>query len=143
MHIAATGTAANVIGAIGAGGMALILWTALILGTREKSEHTLSKKAAIICGVLSGTAAIGAGQLWGLPNDLILGVLTAITGNRAMADVGTGSICVTILVIAYLLPMASRAAGVLGLFLASTLAVAGGAWSQVSGSIGDLFAQFA
>jgi hypothetical protein len=133
----------NVLGAIGAGGLALILWTALILGTREQAEHTLSKKAAIFCGVFAGTAAMGAGQIWGLPDDLILGILTAITGNRAMADVGTGAICVTILVVAYLLPMKARAAGVLGLFLASALAVAGGAWAQVSGSVGDLFGQFA
>jgi hypothetical protein len=142
MNLAA-GASSDVLGTIGAGGLALILWTALILGTREQAEHTLSKKAAIFCGVFAGTAAMGAGQIWGLPDDLILGILTALTDNRAMADVGTGAVCVTILVIAYLLPMKSRAAGVLGLFLASALAVAGGAWSQVSGSIGDLFGQFA
>lgn len=142
MNLAA-GASSEVLGTIGAGGLALILWTALILGTREQAEHTLSKKAAIFCGVFAGTAAMGAGQIWGLPDDLIIGILTALTDNRAMADVGTGAICVTILVIAYLLPMKSRSAGVLGLFLASALAVAGGAWSQVSGSIGDLFGQFA
>lgn len=142
MNLAA-GLSSDVTGTIGAGGMALILFTALILGTREKAEHTLSKKGSIFCGVFASTAAMGAGQIWGLPNDMALGILTAITGNRAMADVGTGAICVTLLVIAYLLPMKARAAGVLGLFLAAAMSVAGGAWSQVSGSIGDLFAQFA
>jgi len=141
MNLAA-GVSSDVTGTIGAGGMALILFTALILGTRQEAEHTLSKKASIFCGVFASTAAMGAGQIWGLPNDMALGILTALTGNRAMADVGTGAICVTILVIAYLLPMKARAAGVLGLFLAAAMSVAGGAWAQLSGSIGDLFAQF-
>lgn len=140
------GTGTQLLGSIGLGGLALIGVTALILSTKQGSEHQASKGVALAIGLASGTVWIGAGQVWGLPGDLTLSALRAAgvdTGTGPFGDVGMGAIAICSVLVVYLLRLKPRTAGVLGVAMASVFATAGGGWTMVSKAIGDLAMQFA
>jgi hypothetical protein len=142
MYIAAS-RSSELLGSLGAGGLALVLTTVLILGTRDGSKHTLKPAVACVIGLCAGTVWMSAGQLWGLPDDMVMGALTAITETKVMGDVGTGAIALVLVAVVYLVQLKARAAGVTGAVMASVFAIAGGGWAMVSSSIGQMFAEFA
>ncbi|MFI2078483.1 hypothetical protein [Streptomyces triculaminicus] len=140
--LAAAGTGAQVLGTLGTGGIALALATTLVLGTRDKSEHGLNKGQAVTCGLAAGTTFTAAGHIWEMPNDLTLGALHALKigeGSGPLGDVQPGAVALVLVLIAYLVRLKPRAAGVNGLAMATVFANAGGGWAIVAAGIGDFF----
>lgn len=141
---AAAGT--RMLGTIGLGGLAVALATALILGTRHGAKHTFRQGLALTVGLAAGTVWTGAGQIWGMPGDLTFTMLSAIgvgDGHGVLGNVGMGAIAIVCVLIAYLVTLKPRAAGVLGVVMASVFATAGGAWSMLSQSLAHFAMQVA
>ena len=138
--LAAAGTGTRMLGSIGLGGLALVLTVVLILGTRSKSEHTLSKGVALTVGLFAGMAFMGAGQVWDVPDDLVLTALSAAGVGAAdgpLGAVGMGAISLVCLAIAFYVRLQPRAAGVLGIAMASVFTNAGGMWTMLAQAIAD------
>ena len=139
MYLAAD-TSTRMIGSIGLGGLALILTATLILGTRKKTAHELSKGQAIVTGLFAGMAFMGAGQVWDVPDDLVLTALEAAGVGRAdgpLGMVGMGAISILCIIIAGMVKLKPRAAGVLGIVMASVFTNAGGMWAMGTKAIAD------
>lgn len=146
MNTLAAATGTQMLGTIGLGGLAVALATALILGTRHGSKHTFRQNLALTIGLAAGTVWTGAGQIWGMPGDLTFTMLSAIgvgDGHGVLGNVGMGAIAIVCVLIAYLVTLKPRAAGVLGVVMASVFATAGGAWSMLSQSLAHFAMQVA
>lgn len=138
--LAAAGTGTRLLGSIGLGGLALILTTALILGTRKKSAHEFSKGLALAVGLFAGMAFMAAGQVWDVPADMVLSALQAAGVGRddgPFGAVGMGAISILCVITAYLVKLKPRAAGVLGIAMASVFTNAGGMWAMATMAIAD------
>lgn len=141
----AASSGADLLGSLGAGGVAFVLTLVLILGTRPKSAHTLPKNVALVVGLAAGTAWMGAGQVWGMPNDLVLTGLSALgigSGGGQFGEIGMGAIALGLAVIAYLVRLQSRTAGITGVVMASVFSLAGGAWAAAALTVGQFTGQF-
>lgn len=146
MTTLAAGTGATILGGLGTGGVALVLTTALVLGTRTAAEKTFKKSVALFIGLAAGTVWMGAGQVWGMPDDLVLNALKSAgvgSGDGPLGDVEMTAIAVVLVLVAYLWKLKPRTAGVTGIIMATVFASAGGGWSMMSGAIGDFFVGFA
>ncbi|MFF7021965.1 hypothetical protein ACFY97_13220 [Streptomyces klenkii] len=144
--LAATSTGAEILGSLGTGGVAGVLTTALILGTRDKAEHRFSKVQAVTCGLVAGTALTAAGHVWGMPSDLTLGALHALhvgNGSGPLGDVEPGAVALVLVLIAYLVKLKPRTAGINGLAMATVFANAGGGWAMLATSVGEFAVGFA
>lgn len=140
MYLAAADTGTRMLGSIGLGGLALILTVVLILGTRKKSKHTLPKAAALTVGLFAGVAFMGAGQVWDVPDDLVLTALGAAgvgSADGPLGQVGMGAISLVCLAFAYWVDLKPLTAGVLGITMASVFTNAGGAWTMISQAFAD------
>jgi hypothetical protein len=140
VYLAAADTGTRLLGTIGLGGLALILTTALILGTRKKSEHTFSKGVALTVGTFAGMAFMGAGQVWDVPDDMVLTALDAAgVGHTTgpLGAVGMGAVSILCVLIAYLVKLKPRASGVLGIVMASVFTNAGGMWAMATRAVAD------
>ncbi|MET9414125.1 hypothetical protein ABZY03_08025 [Streptomyces klenkii] len=140
--LAAASTGAEFLGGLGTGGLATVLTTALILGTRDKSAHTFSKGQAVTCGLAAGTVYTAAGHTWGVPDDLTLNALQALhvgTGTGPLGDIQPGAVALVLVIVAYLVKLKPRAAGVNGLVMATVFTHAGGPWAMLASGIGDFF----
>ncbi|RDG37937.1 hypothetical protein [Streptomyces corynorhini] len=132
---------ATFLGGLGTGGLALVLTVLLVLGTRSSSEHTFSKGMALFVGLAAGIVWAGAGQVWGMPNDLVLsGLASAGVGtNGPLGTVGFPAIAIVLVVIVYMMKLKPRASGVTGVLMATVFAAAGGGWAMVAGTVGSFF----
>ncbi|MEU1372997.1 hypothetical protein ABZ442_04945 [Streptomyces triculaminicus] len=140
--LAAAGTGAEFLGGLGTGGVAAVLTTALILGTRDKSEHQFSKGQAVTCGLAAGTVYTAAGHAWGVPDDITLDALHALhvgDGTGPLGDVQPGAVALVLVLVAYLVKLKPRAAGVNGLVMSTVFANAGGPWALIATGISDFF----
>lgn len=139
----AAGTGAAILGGIGTGGIALVLFTALVLGTRSKgAKVTLKQGVALFLGLATGTVLVGAGTIGGLPDDLTKGAMDAAkigTGGGPLGDVQPGAIAIVLVLIAYMVNLKPRTAGVTGIIMSTVFATAGGAWAMTAAAIGDFF----
>lgn len=138
--LAAAAIGTRMLGSIGLGGLALVLTTVLILGTRKKTAHEFSKGQAIACGLFAGMAFMGAGQVWDVPDDMVLTALSAAGVGRSdgpLGAVGMGAISILCVIAAYLVRLKPRAAGVLGLAMASVFTNAGGMWAMATKAVAD------
>jgi hypothetical protein len=145
MYLAASDTGAQMLGSIGLGGLALVLASALALGTRDKSEHQFGKGLSLTIGLSAGVAFMGAGQVWDLPDDLVLTALEAAgvgTGKGPFGDVGMGAISIITVLTAYLVRLKPRSAGVLGIAMASVFTNAGGGWAMATTALADFAVGF-
>jgi hypothetical protein len=134
MTTLAASTGGQILGSIGTAGVGLILAIWFVLGTRAKSRHPLKQGPALTMCLVAGTVWMASGQIWGIPNDLIQPLLTGLIGSKMMGDVGMGAAAIALVLIAYLVEMKARYAGYLGLVMASTFSLAGGAWAMVTTS---------
>jgi hypothetical protein len=140
MNLAASATSTQLLGSIGLGGLALVLALSLVLGTRERSEHQFGKGLSLTVGLAAGIAFMGAGQVWDLPDDLALTALDAAgvgSGAGPFGDVGMGAISILTVLVAYLVRLKPRSAGVLGIAMASVFTNAGGAWAMATKAVAD------
>ncbi|MFD3980777.1 hypothetical protein ACFWR6_19520 [Streptomyces griseus] len=139
----AAGGATSFFAGLGTGGVALVLTVALVLGTRKKgAETTFSKGLALTLGLAAGVVWAGAGIVWGMPNDVVLSALQALGVGRAdgpLGNVQMPAIAWVLVLIAYLVRLKPRSAGVTGIIMASVFGFAGGAWGIVATSIGGFF----
>ncbi|MYT60631.1 hypothetical protein GTW29_28615 [Streptomyces sp. SID7834] len=139
----AAGGSATFFAGLGTGGVALVLTVALVLGTRKKgAETTFSKGLALTLGLAAGVVWAGAGIVWGMPDDVVLTALQALGVGRAdgpFGNVQMPAIAWVLVLIAYLVKLAPRAAGVTGIIMATTFSAAGGAWAIVATTIGSFF----
>lgn len=139
----AAGTGATFFGGLGTGGLALVLTVALVLGTRKKNaEVTYSKGLALFLGLAAGVVWAGAGQVWGMPDDVVLSALQSAGVGRAngpLGNVGMPAIALVLVLIAYMMKLKPRTAGVTGVIMATTFASAGGAWAIVASTVGGFF----
>lgn len=130
------------LGGLGTGGLALVLTAVLVLGTRSKSKATFKQSMALFIGLAAGTVWAGAGQVWGMPNDLILsGLKSAGVGGTGgpLGTVGMPAIALVLVAVAYMMTLKPRAAGVTGVVMATVFASAGGGWSMLATTIGGFF----
>ncbi|MFI5809000.1 hypothetical protein [Streptomyces sp. NPDC051561] len=142
----AAGTAATLIGGFGTGGIAAVLFTALVLGTRKNSEKTLKKNAALTLALCAGTVLIAAAGIWGIPDGFTRGAMEAAKighGQGPLGDVEPTAVAVVLVLIAYFVKLNPRAAAVTGLVMATVFGGAGGAWTMVAIYIRDFFLGFA
>lgn len=142
----AAGTSGNILGGFGAGGLALVLTTILILGTKDSSEHPLPKNAALIIGLMAGVCYLAAGQLWGIPDDLIVSTLRGFgvgSGGGIFGDVTEPAVSLTLVAIAWFVKLKARSAGILGIGMASVFSVSGGLWAMIAMQVGEAMARFA
>ncbi|MFT2014612.1 hypothetical protein ACMA1D_02005 [Streptomyces sp. 796.1] len=143
----AADTGANALGGLGSGGAALVLTAILIAGTKDKgTDHALSKNGAVTVGLGAGTAAAGAGQMWGMPSDIVLSVLTSAgvgSGDGSLGDVTMPAVSLVSVLLTYILKLKPRTAGVTGWAMAVIFAQSGGAWAEISTTIGEMIAQWA
>ncbi|MFE6903808.1 hypothetical protein ACFVFJ_44505 [Streptomyces sp. NPDC057717] len=137
MNLAAS-TGAAAIGSIGAGGAALILATWFWFGTRKKAKNGLGATPALSLGLIAGTVWMGAGQIWGVPDDLISRVLSSTQKTEALGTVGYGAISIVLVIVAYCLSFRPRAMGYLGIIMATTFSLTGGIWATVTATIADV-----
>ncbi|MFD3517728.1 hypothetical protein [Streptomyces sp. NPDC058657] len=138
----AAGPGATVIGSLGTGGIALVLFTALVLGTSKKSKIKMSQTVALTLALCTGTMLIAAGQIWGIPHNFTKGALDAAkigTGSGPLGDVQPGAIAIVLVLIAYMVTLSPRASAVTGIVMATVFGGAGGAWAMICVSIGDFF----
>lgn len=143
MNLAAPSTGGQILGTIGVGGLGLVLLLVFILATREKSKHKLSQGQALTVCLVAGVVWMSAGQIWGLPDDLLSKAIAATQKTDALGDVGLGAVSIALVVIAYLVDMRARLAGYLGIAMASTFAQTGGAWAMLTGTIGSMAVSWA
>ncbi|MEV5138449.1 hypothetical protein AB0K71_05825 [Streptomyces syringium] len=143
----AASTGANFIGGLGAGGTALVLTTILVQGTKKDGiRHGLNQNQAVTVGLADGTVLAGAGQVWGVPDDIVLGVLDAVGVGTSGGPLGTitmPAVALTLVAFVYIKKLKPRTAGVNGLIMASVFANAGGGWAMISRAIGDVFVRIA
>ncbi|MFJ3587514.1 hypothetical protein ACIQUY_29340 [Streptomyces sp. NPDC090231] len=144
--LAASGSA-SFFGGLGTGGIALVLTVLLVLGTRKKdTETTFSKGQALTIGLAAGVVWAGAGIVWGMPNDVVLQGLQSLGVGRAdgpLGNVQMPAIAWVLVIVAYIVKLAPRAAGVTGIIMATTFAAAGGGWAIVATSVGTFVLGFA
>lgn len=142
----AAGTGATVIGALGTGGVALVLFTALVLSCRKNSESTLKKNAALTLALCTGTVLIAAAGIWGIPDGFTRGAMEAAkigTGTGPLGDVQPTAVACVLVLVAYFVKLTARAAAITGLIMATVFGGAGGAWTMVAVYIRDFFLGFA
>lgn len=132
--LAAASTGGQILGSIGTAGVGAILAVWFVLGTRSGSKHPLKQGVALTMCLVAGTVWMATGQIWGIPNDLIAPLITGLTDAKVVGDVGLGAVSIILVLIAYLVSMPARLAGYLGLVMASTFSLAGGAWAMVTTS---------
>ncbi|HCA86358.1 MAG TPA: hypothetical protein DEQ61_13160 [Streptomyces sp.] len=142
----AASASGNILGGFGAGGLALILTAVLILGTKDSSEHPLPKNAALVIGLMAGVCYLGAGQLWGIPDDLIVSTMRGFgvgSGGGVLGNVTEPAVSLTLVVVAWFVRLKARTAGVLGIGMSSVFSVSGGVWAMVAMQVGEAMARFA
>ncbi|MFF7365638.1 hypothetical protein [Streptomyces sp. NPDC008125] len=141
--LAAASGSATFLGGLGTGGLALVLTVALILGTRKKGgETTFPKGLALTLGLAAGTVWMGAGIVWGMPDDMVTTALQAVGVGKVdgpLGNVQMRAIALVLVVVAYLVKLKPRAAGVTGIIMASVFSAAGGAWTIIATTVGEFF----
>ncbi|TLQ45772.1 hypothetical protein [Streptomyces marianii] len=136
--ILAASTGGQILGSIGTAGLGLILATVFILGTRPNSKHPLNANRALTVCLVAGVVWMSAGQIWGVPDDLLSKALTALMKTQALGDIGLGAVSIVLVVIAYMVNLKARTAGYLGITMASAFSLTGGGWAMLTASIADM-----
>jgi len=139
----AASSGAAALGTIGLGGLALILATWFWLGTRKKSKNGLSAQAALTLGLISGAVWMSAGQVWGVPDDLVLRALGSTQKTDALGDIGYGAISITMVIVAYCINFKPRAAGYIGIMMATVFTQTGGLWADITEALREMAVGFA
>ena len=134
----AASTGAAALGSIGLGGLALILATWFVLGTRKKASNKLEPKPALTLGLVAGVVWASAGQIWGVPNDLIARAVMSTQKTHELGNIGLGAISIVLVIVAYCVNFRPRAAGYVGLVMATTFSMTGGMWAALTRMIGDM-----
>ncbi|GFH36616.1 hypothetical protein [Streptomyces pacificus] len=129
MYLAAPSAGGAVFGAVGAGGISLVLAALLVLGVKGKGKVKLKDNPAVIFAFLAGTAFSAAGKIWANPERLISQGLTGLgvgTGSGgAFGDVGVGAVCLLLVVIILCAPLSPGLSASLGLISAVVFPLAG------------------
>ncbi|MFE9645298.1 hypothetical protein ACFYO0_14515 [Streptomyces sp. NPDC006365] len=116
MYLAAAEGAA--LGALGAGGLSLVLTALLVLGVKGKGRVKLKDNPAIICGFIASTAFSAAGQIWANPERIASQGLTGLgvgTGSGPFGNVGMGAVASLLLVLILCWEMSPLRGAILGL----------------------------
>ena len=129
MYIAAD--SAVFVGGLGAGGLALVLVVAAILGTRKGG-------AALALALVAGVVAMGAGKIWGAPDDLISRALKGIVGVDALGEVTYAAVSILLVLVVYFVRWSPRARVWFGLVMATAFSLTGGIWAEATSIIADL-----
>ncbi|MFD8970524.1 hypothetical protein ACFV0C_36980 [Streptomyces sp. NPDC059568] len=119
MHVtlAASETGAA-LGAMGAGGISLVLTLLLVLGVKGKGKVKLKDNPAILTAFLTGTAFTAAGKIWGNPGRFTEQGLSGLgvgTGTGVLGDVRIAAVAAALLVLILCWEMNPRRGAFLGL----------------------------
>lgn len=128
MYLAAPSAGGAVFGAVGAGGLSLVLAVFLVLGVRGKGKVKLKDNPAIVFAFLAGTAFTAAGAIWANPEKFVAQGLSGLgvgSGTGAFGAVGMGAICLLLLVIMLTAPMTPVLGASLGFIAAFVFPAAG------------------
>lgn len=128
MYLAAPSAGGAVFGAVGSGGISLVLAVFLVLAVRGKGKVKLKDNPAIIFAFLAGTAFTAAGAIWANPERFVTQGLSGLgvgSGGGTFGSVGIGAICLLLLVIMLAAPMTPVLGASLGLIAAFTFPAAG------------------
>lgn len=136
MYIAAD--SAVFVGGLGAGGLALVLVVAAILGTRKGGDHGLGGGAALALALVAGVVAMGAGKIWGAPDDLISRALKGIVGVDALGEVTYAAVSILLVLVVYFVRWSPRTRVWFGLVMATAFSLTGGIWAEATSIIADL-----
>lgn len=100
MYLAAAEGA--VFGVLGAGGLALVLTTFLILGVRGKGKVKLKDTQAAIVAFLAASSYVAAGKIWSSPQQVVEQGLTGLGVGGAsgpFGEVGIGAVALLLLIV--------------------------------------------
>lgn len=128
MYLAAPSAGGAVFGAVGAGGISLVLAVFLVLGVHGKGKVKLKENPALVFAFLAGTAFHAAGAIWAHPERIVtqgLGGLGVGTGGGPFGDVRIGAICLLLLVLILAAPLTPAFAAGLSLIAAFVFPLAG------------------
>lgn len=128
MYLAAPSTGGAVFGAVGAGGISLVLAVVLLFGVKGKGKLKLKENPATVFAFLAGTAFHAAGEIWLHPERLVTQGLTGVgvgTGGGPFGDVGIGAVCLLLVAILLFAPLSPGMSAGLGLAAAVVFPAAG------------------
>jgi hypothetical protein len=115
---APAGATAGALGALGAGGLSLLLTVFLVLGVKGKGKVKLKDNPAVICGFLATTAFASAGKIWANPERIASQGLTGLgvgSGDGPFGNVGMGAIASLLLILILCWEMSPLRGAILGL----------------------------
>lgn len=124
-------TGGQLLGSLGAGGLALALTVLLILGIKGKGKRKLSSTAAMVIAFVAGTMYAGAGGIWAWPAQLISQGLLGVgvgRGDGPFGEVGMGAIATIIAVVIWFAGLRPARSAIVGIIAATVWAAAGGIW---------------
>ncbi|MER5882701.1 hypothetical protein ABT160_02615 [Streptomyces sp. NPDC001941] len=104
-------------GALGSGGLALVVVVFLILGVRGKGRVKLTASPAAYIGFIAATAASAAGKTWGKPEQVIGQGLSGLGVGQSggpFGDVGLGAVALLLLAIYLTMALTSASAAAIG-----------------------------
>jgi hypothetical protein len=133
MTTLAAGTlSGQILGSLGASGVALAATVILVLGIKGKHKIKFDQHKAAIVGYIAGTlyyvAAVG---IWSAPGSLTQGIAQAVQGGVG-GSVGLGAVAICITAIIYGAKLRPSVSACFGIAAASTYIAAGGVWALVS-----------
>jgi hypothetical protein len=126
----------HIFGALGAGGIALVLTVILVLGVRGKGKHKLNHEQAGVIGFLAGTMYLAAGQIWRFAGSMTQAFTSIASGpNGPLGDVGLGAVAMSLFAWWWLGARKPGRAALQGIASGSLFAAAGGGWGIVSTTV--------
>lgn len=116
-------------GALGAGGLALALAVALVLGVRGQGKIRLRDNSAMILAFIAGTAFSAAGAIWANPERITRQGLSGlgVGGSGPFGNVGMGAVALLLLILMLGLRLTPARGAALGLVAAVVWPLAGSA----------------
>ncbi|MFF3092289.1 hypothetical protein [Streptomyces cyaneofuscatus] len=147
MYLAAPNSAGGLLGAMGAGGLAICLTVLLIFGVMGKGKVKLNTFRAGLVALLAGSSYTAAGKIWSHAEAVVQQGWTGLGvggGDGAFGVVGIGAASTLLVILMLVAPLNPVRAAILCLIAAFTWPAAGDGsiWAVPGQFIAALFTMF-
>ncbi|MCJ0868069.1 hypothetical protein [Streptomyces sp. AP-93] len=116
--------AETALGSVGAGGMAAIFLTVLILGIKGKGKKRLAAVPAVVVGIFAGVEFDRAGDPWNTISQSLRDMVTEVSSTGELGAMGPGFAALFLLALFFYLKLSPAIGAILGLLMASAWAAA-------------------